>query len=228
MNGNINGQPQNVTPVTPAAITPVVPAAPRQPMDKKEIMKWVGVGCGLAIVIALFLPFISAGGESRSLFSEDTGLDLTKFVMLILGVVAAGTHFLGKAKSLSYLASAYTLAIINMMGDSGIFEYADHGFGWYILLIGALGLIVVNIMDDMDSIKSLFAPKNPATPMAPVAPVAPVAPTAPTSSFVNVAPVAPVAPVVEPVAQAAVVCSNCGQPKKNPADQFCQGCGQRF
>lgn len=212
-----------------APVQPVVtPVAPKQPTDKKVIMKWVGFGCGIAIAASTVLPYVSAFGISSNLFDASSFLAV---VTILLGVVAALTYFFDKAKRFALVGAGgallYTLPNIEDLSYVSI--------GYWLMLLGGIGIIVVAIIENIDEIKSLFGNNKPATPNASVqpvtqavAPVAPVQPSVPVQPTVSAQPVMPQAPVVEPVVQQAVVCTNCGQPKKNPMDQFCQNCGQRY
>ena len=186
-------------------------------------MKWVGVGAGALVALGAFLPYVSITlfGYTESASLWDSG-KLSAIIFALFGVIAAVTYFFGKGKRFSLL-SAGTATWYGLT----LFESADWGFdglaiGFWFILAGGIALFVLNVLENMDEIKSLFGTTKAATPVAPVAPVTPVVPTTP------VAPATPVAPTVEPVVQQTVVCANCGQPKKNPMDQFCQSCGQRY
>lgn len=186
-------------PMAPAA--PVAPAVPKQPMDKNAIMKWIGFGCGIAMAVSTLLPWVSVWGISANLFD---GSALFAIIMILLGAIASVTYFFGKAKRFALIGGGGAFVLTLQMVIEGS-EGAAIGF-WLMFLSG-LALIVLSIIENLDEIKSMFGTKS--TVPAAVAPVAPIAPVAPT-------------------VQAAVLCANCGQPKKNPADQFCQSCGQRY
>ena len=231
MNENFNGQmpinPQpNVAPVAPVApvppvapaqpvapVPPVAPAqptapvAPKQPMDKKQIMKYIGIGAGACVALSPVLPMVSMFGSSANLFDGEA--TLTAIVLMVLGVFAALTYVFGKAKRFSLVSGGGAFLLALYLLDSLGLDYL--GFGWWIMMLGALALIVVSVMENLAELKSMFGSANSAPAPAPVA-----------------VPAAPVAPVVAPTVQQAVVCANCGQPKKNPMDQFCQSCGQRY
>lgn len=185
-------------PMAPAA--PVAPAVPKQPMDKNAIMKWIGFGCGIAMAVSTLLPWVSVWGISANLFD---GSALFAIIMILLGAIASVTYFFGKAKRFALIGGGGAFVLTLQMVIEGS-EGAAIGF-WLMFLSG-LALIVLAVIENLDEIKSMFGPKSPVPAVAAVAPVAPVAPTV----------------------QAAVLCANCGQPKKNPADQFCQSCGQRY
>ena len=193
---------QPVQPMAPQApMAPVAPVAPAQPMDKKAIMKWVAFGCGIAMVLSPILPWVSVFGMSANLFDGDSTIAV---VFMLLGALAAATHILGKAKRYALVSGGgafiYTLFML-LEGAEGA------SIGFWLMFLASLGIIVVDIIENVDEFKTIVGPKSPVVPATSAAPM-----------------VAPVAPTV----QAAVVCANCGQPKKNPADQFCQSCGQRY
>lgn len=197
---------QPVTPVQPV-VTPVVPS---KPMDKEEIMKWVGFGSGIAVALSAFLPYASAYSVSISIW--DNG-KLSAIILALFGVIAALTYFFGKAKRFSMLAAGATVWYGLTICEAAEWSFDGAALGFWLLLVGGIVLLVINIIENMEEIKSLFGSVKPNSSVTPVVPVAPVAPQVPT---------------VEPVVHQAVVCSNCGQPKKNPMDQFCQSCGQRY
>lgn len=214
---------QPVAPVAPQApVAPTAPAVPKQPMDKAQIFKFVGLGAGVAVALSAFLPYISIWGVSASVW--DNG-KLSAIILALFGVVAALTYFFGKAKRFSMLAGGAAAWYALTMFESAEWGFDGLAFGFWLMLLGGIALVVVGVLENMDEIKSLFGTLNPATPSAPVVPQAPQVPVQPVAP---VAPQAPAAPTVEPVVQSTVICTNCGQIKKNPMDQFCQNCGQKY
>lgn len=198
---------QPVAPVAPMApqapAAPVAPAVPKQPADKKAIMKWAGFGCGIAIALSTILPYISMFGMSANLFDSSAFLAI---VIILLGAVASLTYFFGKAKRFALVGAGGAFLYALQMFISNDSSFSGFSIGFWAMMIGGLGIIVIEVIENLSEIKSMFGPKSPVVPAVAAAPVAPVAPTV----------------------QAAVLCANCGQPKKNPADQFCQSCGQRY
>lgn len=231
---------QTVTPVAPvmpvagatpvAPMTPVMPVTPKKPMDKKEIMKWVGVGAGALIALAVFIPYysISFFGITESVSVWESG-KFSAILLALFGVIAALTYFFNKAKSFSLLAAGigfwYPLTLLAAQD----FSFEGLSFGFWLMLLGGIALIVLYVMENMDELKKLV-PSKPVTPVVPVTSAQPQAPVTPVQQVTPVQPVPTVSPVtpVTPVAQVAVVCKNCGQPKKNPTDEFCQNCGQKY
>ena len=214
-NGMQNMNPQPVTPVAPVqpVVTPVTPSVPvvsNKTSSQNEVMKWVGFGSGIAVALSAFLPYASAYSVSVSIW--DNG-KLSAIILALFGVIAALTYFFGKAKRFSMLAAGATAWYGLTICELAEWSFDGAALGFWLLLVGGIALLVINIIENMEEIKSLFGSVKPNSSVAPVVPVAPVAPQVPS---------------VEPVVQHAVVCSNCGQPKKNPMDQFCQSCGQRY
>ena len=198
--------PQNVgqTPVQPQM--PVgVPVQQKAPMDANAIKRYVGMGSGALLLIASFLPLISAFGMSVNFWDAKPGT-LYSIVFVVLCLVPCLVYFLQKCKQLSYLTVGFMLSyVVNLIsaGTSGA------SIGYWLFILATIALAVVTIMEDLPNIKAMIPTKT-----VTVAPVAPVAGQ----------PVPPVTPTVQNVQ----VCKHCGQPRKNPADQFCQGCGQRY
>ena len=118
---------QPVQPMAPQApMAPVAPVAPAQPMDKKAIMKWVGFGCGIAMVLSPILPWVSVFGMSANLFDGDSTIAV---VFMLLGALAAATHILGKAKRYALVSGGgafiYTLFML-LEGAEGASYFTKH------------------------------------------------------------------------------------------------------
>lgn len=188
-------------------------------MDKNKTMKIAGMVCGALLIIAVFVPFMKIelfGYSSKtSIWDAKSGYDMFKYLLLLLSLIPIGTYFIGKGKNLSLLTAGVSLGFMvlikDSMGDSGV----SMSIGFWLMLLATLGLIVLNVMENIKEYKSIFM-KNVSTAPATSGMVA--------QTFVAATPVAPVSPIVQNVP----VCNNCGQPKKNPNDQFCQSCGQRY
>ena len=180
-------------------------------------MKALGIVCGAMLILGIFIPYVSAYGMSRSLW--DSEYTFFNILFLLLGVIPIVTFIVQKVKHLSYLTSGYALSISAfMLGQNDGFENFSVGF-WFIF-IAAIALLVVQIIDDWSAIKAIV-PKNTAR-MNPM----PMPQVNQPYNAVNTANA--VAPAPQTRSQEAVVCRHCGQPKKNPSDQFCQSCGQRY
>ena len=160
MNENFNNQmpnvnPQPVQPMAPQApMAPVAPVEPAQPMDKKAIMKWVAFGCGIAMVLSPILPWYSVFGVSANLFDGNSTIAV---VFMLLGALAAVTHFLGKAKRYALVsgggAFVYTLLML-LEGAEGA------SIGFWLMFLASLGIIVVDIIENVDEFKAIVGPKT--------------------------------------------------------------------
>lgn len=245
---NFNNSVTTVAPVAPVVpqasvtqATPMAPAVSKKPMEKNDIMKWIGVGCGLAIVLAAFIPYMSVSifgyTESASIWDRSK---LSAIILALFGLIAAVTYFFGKGKGFSMLSAGASFWYSMTLFATADFKFDGLALGFWLMLLGGTALLVVNVLENIDELKLLVGsasnvvPKNSVAPVAsaPVTPVAapvqPVVPQAPVQPVTPVTPSVPVAPTVEPVVQQTVVCTNCGQPKKNPMDKFCQNCGQQY
>lgn len=225
MHQQIQSQPQMQQP-NPTTPNPTAPTFNMNDVktkisniDKDKAMKYVGIACGVLMIIALFVPYVKLeilGYTTKmSIWDEEAGFDMFKYIVFLAGLIPIGTYFLQKGKSLSLISAGISLGFVILMkdglGNSGVTMY----LGIWFMLLSSIGLIALNMMENMVEYKSIIMKKAPATPVAAGIPI---------QTFAAATPVIPVAPVVQSVP----VCNNCGQPKKNPNDQFCQSCGQRY
>lgn len=185
-------------------------------IDKVKAKRISGMVCGVLLLISLFIPYASSTiyGYTFSASIWDTDYTLYKILFLLLGLVPIITFFFQKAKRLSYLTAGFALSFVIQTYES--FEgFSGLSWAFYFITLAAVVLIVINVLEDLPEIKSMFGSSNQTvSPVSNV--VAPAAAQQPTTG--------PVFPTVQNVE----VCGSCGQPKKNPEDQFCQSCGQRY
>jgi hypothetical protein len=249
MNENMNGQVPQV-PVEPAVQQPVAPQPMMQQppmqqpmmqgqvtpgatqpafnmnnvkdkfngMDKEKTLKMAGMICGILILIGVFLPYMSIEflGYKTTASIWDSEMKVYRLVMILFAAITVLTYFFQKAKPLALVAAGMAFGFVITIYDASE-KLEGTGFGFWLLVLGSIGLIAVAVMENLDEIKSIFGKTNTPSPIPGMAQPAP--------TFAAAAqPVNPVAPVIQNVE----VCNHCGQPKKNPADQFCQSCGQRY
>lgn len=194
--------------------------------DKEMILKIVSIVGGAFFLLALFIPYYTSSSFGiriyRSFWDENNEL-FFKLFWLILGVIPIVSFFFPKMKKLSYLTAGWGLSLILQICGSPedfgeIFNWIKSLFqyrfiGWYLLVLGSVALLVVNLIED---IPTMFKKDDPK-------------PAPKTGQLITVnPPVGAPTNTVQPVAQNVVICGHCGQPKKNPTDQFCQRCGQRY
>ncbi len=211
-----NGQPVN-TASTPMAVPTQQASAPITAsisMDKESIKRYVGMGAGILLLIGAFVDLVGASGFGFSVSTNiwDSSPTLFKILYLVLCLVPIGTFFLKRGKHLSYLTAGYALSV----ALSSAVEDIDLKIGFWLIMLGSIAIIVLLVMEDLPELKSIFMKTAPA-PM-PKMQVTSV----PQQGDATVA--APVTPTVQNVQ----VCKHCGQPRKNPQDQFCQSCGQKY
>lgn len=186
-------------------------------LDKEKTLKISGLVCSVLILLGVFVAYISAEnfGYKVSQSIWNSGLEIYRIVLILFSVISIGTYFIQKLKGFSLVVAGMALGFTVMQFDA-LEGFTDTALGYWCLLLGSIGLIAIAVIENLDEIKSIFI-KN-GNPMS-------VPSNQPVQTFA--AAVAPVTPAV-PVIQNVTVCSNCGQPKKTPNDQFCQSCGQRY
>ncbi len=201
-------------------------------IDKDTAKKYIGMGSGALLLLSVFLPYISVTmfGMTTKASLWDSDATIFKILFIILALVPIATFFFQKAKSLSYLTAGYTLsfAISTMDATEG---FSGLSFGFYFMFIASIALIVLCVMEDMSEIKAMITSKPAITAGGPVANTNMQAMVPPVQQPVQqpvVMPTAMPTGPVQPVVQNVEVCNFCGQPKRNPADTVCPGCGQRY
>lgn len=146
-------------PAPPSAPHPV-PAAPRAGAAQLPI-KPLALAGGAAMVLAVFLPWISVGGSSTNaldvplaaIWDPNTGDGAIKlgFVVLLLGAIGAGLSFMPNTTRYRRLAGSIGLAVVlafalqlvrsvDQTGGSFGDVVGALGIGVYLALAGALAL----------------------------------------------------------------------------------------
>lgn len=187
-------------------------------IDKDSAKRIIGMVCGVLLILAVFVPYISISGFGYSYKQSIWDIEATffKIMFIVLGLVPIATFFFQKVKHLSYLSAGYALSFAVFTASS-----AESGlsFGFWLMIIASIVLIALCIMDDWAEIKTMFNTKPAIIAGGPVANV--------NMQMPQQQPMNTVAPV-QPVVQSVEVCNVCGQPKRNPADVACPNCGQRY
>jgi hypothetical protein len=159
-----------VTPVASVAGSDALPAPPSAPHPVPSAsraaatqlpFKPLAVAGGAAMVLAVFLPWISVGGSSTNaldvplaaIWDPNTGDGAVKlgFVVLLLGAVGAGLSFMPNTTRYRRLAGSIALAVVlafavqlvrsvDQTGGSFGDVVGALGIGVYLALAGALAL----------------------------------------------------------------------------------------
>lgn len=188
-------------------------------IDKEKTLKISGMVCGVLILLGIFVAYISAENPFGYKVTEsiwNSGLDMYRIILILFAAISIGTYFLQKLKGFSLIVAGMALGFVVMRFD--VLEgFEGTALGYWCLVLGSVGLIAIAVIENLSEIKAIFNKNSAPTPVIPT--------NQPVQTYAAaVAPVNPVGPVVQNV----TVCANCGQPKKNLADQFCQSCGQRY
>jgi hypothetical protein len=134
-------------PAPPSAPHPV-PTAPRAGAAQLPI-KPLAVAGGAAMVLAVFLPWISVGGSSTNaldvplaaIWDPDTGDGAVKlgFVVLLLGAIGAGLSFMPNTTRYRRLAGSIGLAVVLAFALQ-LVRSVDQAGGSFGDVVGALGI----------------------------------------------------------------------------------------
>jgi hypothetical protein len=108
--------------------------------------KKITLGASAAMVLSVFLPYMTMGPESASLFDVIMHDPATKVTLVLLFAIGAlVTAFLDKAK-ISRICSGVVLAMmlyalyemtqLPSLGDVSVFDFID--FGFYVTIIASI------------------------------------------------------------------------------------------
>ena len=152
---NTNGVQQPVGMQQPVAngMAPMPMVAPAKPVDKETIMKWSGVAAGAVLLIASFLPYvkISMYGVTNSANLWDSCPTFYGIVYVLASLIPMLTYFLQKGKHVSYFSVGYVLSLALSV------ETLDYvSIGYWLMVIAALVLLVLNVMDDIPTFKAML------------------------------------------------------------------------
>ena len=239
-----NPQPTIITqPAVPApVVNPVSPTVPKKTfqqqiaaLDQDQVKKYAGVACGALIIISVFLPFYNVKHVGPSIPTSvsiwHSGQQISRLILILFGILPIFTFLFQKVKRLSYISAGFSLAVVIWLYD--FYEGQNLSIGIWLLFLGAIGLLALNIMEDLEDIKSMFIFGTKITPLpeAPKVPgpqaVTPIPQAAP-SAVVQPVMQQPVPQPMQPAVQTIPICGNCGQPRKVATDSFCQVCGQKY
>lgn len=111
-------------------------------MKKDNILGIVVMGCGLLLILCVFLPYISYFSTSMSLWKAE---DSSRIMYILLGLLVMVLYLINKKTELAYLAAGYgtftSLAqIISLEGLSGL------SIGFYLILICSIAIGVITFL----------------------------------------------------------------------------------
>lgn len=121
-------------------------------MKKDNIFSIVAMGCGLLIILSVFLPYISYYGTSISLWKAENP---ARILYILLGLLVIGMYLINKKTELSYLTVGFAFFnsitdIISMEGFEGL------SIGFYLILLSSIAIGVMTFLYDENSAIALI------------------------------------------------------------------------
>lgn len=113
-------------------------------MKKDNILGIAVMGCGLLLVLSVFLPYISYFSTSMSLWKAE---ESSRIMYILLGLLVIALYLINKKTEMSYLTAGYgtftSLAqIISLEGFEGL------SVGFYLILICSIAIGVITFLYD--------------------------------------------------------------------------------
>lgn len=113
-------------------------------MKKDNILGIAVMGCGLLLVLSVFLPYISYFSTSMSLWKAE---DSSRIMYILLGIFVIALYLINKKTEMAYLTAGYgtftSLAqIISLEGLEGL------SIGFYLILMCSIAIGVITFLYD--------------------------------------------------------------------------------
>lgn len=111
-------------------------------MKKDNILGIVVMGCGLLLVLSVFLPYISYFSTSMSLWKAE---DSSRIMYILLGLFVIVLYLINKKTEMAYLTAGYgtftsMAQIISLEGFEGL------SVGFYLILICSIAIGVITFL----------------------------------------------------------------------------------
>ena len=121
-------------------------------MKKDNIFSIVTMGCGLLLIISVFLPYITYYSSSSSLWKME---DSSRIIYILLGLLVIALYLINKKTELSYLAAGYgaftTIGnIISLEGFDGL------SIGFYLILLSSITIGILTFLYDEEKADALI------------------------------------------------------------------------
>ena len=113
-------------------------------MKKDNILGIVVMGCGLLLVLSVFLPYISYFSTSMSLWKAE---DSSRIMYILLGLFVIALYLINKKTEMAYLTAGYGIftslaQIISLEGLEGL------SIGFYLILMSSIAIGVITFLYD--------------------------------------------------------------------------------
>jgi len=113
-------------------------------MKKDNIFSIVAMGCGLLIILSVFLPYISYYGDTISLWKSENS---DRVLYIILGLLVIVMYLINKKTELSYLTVGFGFfnSISNIIALDG---FKGLSIGFYLILLSSLAIGIMTFLYD--------------------------------------------------------------------------------
>ena len=113
-------------------------------MKKDNILSIIAIGCGLLLILAVFLPYVTHYDQTFSLWRAEAA---SRFIYIILGILVMFVYIINKKTSMSYLAAGYGVfaSIEHIITNKG-FEGVSIAF--YLILLSSLAITIITFIYD--------------------------------------------------------------------------------
>lgn len=113
-------------------------------MKKDNIFSIVAMGCGLLLIISVFLPYVTYYSTSLSLWKME---DSSRFIYILLGLFVIALYLINKKTEMSYLVAGFgaftTISnIISIEGFEGL------SIGFYLIMLSSITIGVMTFLYD--------------------------------------------------------------------------------
>ena len=113
-------------------------------MKKDNVLGIVIMGCGLLLVLSVFLPYISYFSTSMSLWKAE---DPSRIMYILLGLFVIVLYLLNKKTDMAYLTAGYGVftsmaQVISLEGLEGL------SIGFYLILMCSIAIGVITFLYD--------------------------------------------------------------------------------
>lgn len=121
-------------------------------MKKDNIFSIVAMGCGLLLIISIFLPYVTYFSTSISLWKSE---DSSRIIYILLGLLVIAVYLINKKTELSYLAAGYGTftAIANIISNEG---FDGLSIGFYLILLSSMVICVMTFLYDEKNADALI------------------------------------------------------------------------
>ena len=120
--------------------------------DKNKIFGYVCMGCGLLILLSVFLSYVSVYGISKSIWSLKSA---TRIIFILCGLGVFALYFFNKKTELSYLFAGHILLSVleSIINNEGLDYFA---IAFYLLFLASCAIVVCTFLYDESNGTSLL------------------------------------------------------------------------